>query len=114
MKFKAVHLVLQLRNRLFRLVQQVVRGFRRHVTLIFCPDLIGLSENCFLSGLLGGQFHRGDRSLFCFFVGVFFFCFWICCSREAMRPWRSCVVDSYCCLSCSSCFCKSSACGAVC
>src|SRR6266478_3642033 len=36
------------------------------------------------------------------------FCFWICCSRVAIRCSMSCVVTSYCCLSCSSCFCKSS------
>src|SRR5262245_42910853 len=43
----------------------------------------------------------------CFVFSLSFFCFSICCSKTTMRACRSWVVASYCCLSWSSCVCKS-------
>ena len=43
------------------------------LALKLCPDLIGLSEHCFLSCLLGGELYRGDSALLTFLGGLFLF-----------------------------------------
>src|SRR5260370_17446223 len=60
-------------NLLVCVAEEVIRRLRGKLALILGPDLIGLSEHGFLSGLLGSQLYRRDGALLTFLGGLFLF-----------------------------------------